>query len=323
MPPRPLIVRLRNWVGDVVLGIPALKLLHEHGYQLTLVGKPWARALLEGYPWEVSPLPSGRRARSLLYRTLRQQCRTLDSTFDARINTLVLPTSFSSAWETRWAGLQTIGYRHEARTWLLSRALTRPAGLHELEVYWGLANALLERSDAAPSSIDFSTSPNAVANALQLLSANGLVHQRFVVLCPFAGGTFEKWPKAWPAFAEFASQAAELKLPLLLCPGPGEDATEFKALPHCTVIPNVALGTYAALLKSAALMISNDTGPGHLSAAVGTPTLSVLGRTDPAQWRAWGPNVQLAKGSEGAWPSPSQVLRATRRMLDNCPEVAL
>eukprot|EP01031_Cornospumella_fuschlensis_P045289 gene45289-55407_t len=44
---RPLIVRLRNFVGDTVLSIPALRLLESHGYRLELVGKGWARGLLE------------------------------------------------------------------------------------------------------------------------------------------------------------------------------------------------------------------------------------------------------------------------------------
>jgi len=39
MAPRPLIVRLRNWVGDVVLTVPALRPLQSHGYELELVGK--------------------------------------------------------------------------------------------------------------------------------------------------------------------------------------------------------------------------------------------------------------------------------------------
>ena len=47
-PPRPLIVRLRNWVGDVTLGVPTLQRLADHGYALQLVGKGWARDLLAG-----------------------------------------------------------------------------------------------------------------------------------------------------------------------------------------------------------------------------------------------------------------------------------
>ena len=45
---RPLIVRLRNWVGDVTLGVPLLQRLADEGYELHLVGKGWARDLLAG-----------------------------------------------------------------------------------------------------------------------------------------------------------------------------------------------------------------------------------------------------------------------------------
>jgi heptosyltransferase-2 len=61
-------------------------------------------------------------------------------------------------------------------------------------------------------------------------------------------------------------------------------------------------------------MVSNDTGPGHLAAAVGTPLVSVLGPSDPALWRAWGPGVTLV-GGDGAWPERAQVLGAVQQAL--------
>ena len=76
----------------------------------------------------------------------------------------------------------------------------------------------------------------------------------------------------------------------------------------------MGLGLYAALLEGAALMISNDTGPGHIAAAVGTPLLSVLGPTDPAQWGAWGPRVHNVRRWPG-WPSTAEVAAATQRLL--------
>ena len=52
---RPLIVRLRNYVGDVVLSLPALELLQSNGYAPHLVGKPWVGQLLEAYGWPTTP----------------------------------------------------------------------------------------------------------------------------------------------------------------------------------------------------------------------------------------------------------------------------
>ena len=56
-PPRPLIVRLRNWVGDVTLGLPLLQRLAQEGFELTLLGKGWACDLLAGQGWPVHVLP--------------------------------------------------------------------------------------------------------------------------------------------------------------------------------------------------------------------------------------------------------------------------
>ena len=49
--------------------------------------------------------------------------------------------------------------------------------------------------------------------------------------------------------------------------------------------PGVDLGVFAALAERARLVIANDTGPGHLAAATGANTLSVLGPTDAGAMR--------------------------------------
>jgi ADP-heptose:LPS heptosyltransferase len=75
------------------------------------------------------------------------------------------------------------------------------------------------------------------------------------------------------------------------------------------------------LLQQAAVMVANDTGPGHMAAAVGTPLLSVLGPSDPAQWGAWGPGVQYLQGPEaGAWPHLAQVDSALQALLPTPPQ---
>lgn len=312
---RPLIVRLRNWIGDVILGVPALRLLAGQGYQLHLVGKPWAAQLLAGEGWPVHVLPKTARERVRQLRRLREQCRAADPGFDRRLNAVAFPFSFSSALEMRLAGLRAIGHAHEGRSLLLGRALPRRHGRHELEVYWELACALLGREALPPASIDLPLTAEHRAQAAQLQRAHGLQPGRYLVLCPFAGGTIDNLPKTWPAFPDFAASLAPLGLPLVLCPGPGEEEAARRDFPGCLVLEKVHLGAYGALLQDAAAMVSNDTGPGHLAAAVGTPTLSVLGPTDPGRWRPWGPQVGVLRGEAGGWPPPQAVMARLRPML--------
>ena len=156
--------------------------------------------------------------------------------------------------------------------------------------------------------------PQAQAAAARRLAEAG-IDDGFVLLCPFAGGTFEGQDKRWPAFAQCARQAATAwRRPLLLCPGPGEAAAARAEFPQAHVLEDVPLGEYAALLQRSALMVSNDTGPGHLAAAVGAPLVSVLGPTDAAQWGPWGPGVTVVQVTAG-WPSVAEVLAAGQQLL--------
>ena len=313
----PLIIRLRNWVGDVTLGLPTLQRLADAGYELRLVGKGWARDLLAGAGWPVAPQPKALRDRVALLRRLRADARAVDAGFDRREpNAIAFPYSFSSALDMRLAGLRAIGHAREARGWLLARSVPRPEARHELEVYWQLGSAFLGASAPLPSAIGLMPSADQRAAARALLERRGLPQQGFVVICPFAGGTFAGQDKTWPEFATFAAaDLARLGRPVLVCPGPGEEALARERFASAVCLEGIDLGVYAALLERAAVMVSNDTGPGHIAAAVGTPLVSVLGPSDPAQWRAWGPSVQLVQG-QGAWPTRSAVNEAIDAALD-------
>jgi len=204
-PPRPLIVRLRNWVGDVTLGVPTLQRLADHGYELQLVGKGWARDLLAGHGWPVHVLPKTLRERVRQLRELRRVALSSDPGLSRRLNAVCFPYSFSSALEFRLAGLRALGHAYEGRSPLLARAAPRPRGVHELEVYWDLGNVLLGRSVPPPATIGLRVSEAQRAQAAALRDAHG-IEPGCIVICPFAGGTWAKQDKTWPAFADFVAQ---------------------------------------------------------------------------------------------------------------------
>ena len=311
---RPLIVRLRNWIGDVVLALPALEHLSQQGHDLVLVGKPWARDLLSGTPWQVQAMPRPLRERVQQLRELAAQCRQADPGFDRRLNMVVFPFSFSSALDARLAGLKAIGYRYEARSWLLHRALPLPQGGHEIERYWRLACASTGQPAAVlPRQLRLPLTPAARADAQERLRAAGVASD-YLVLCPFAGGPIAGQDRHWPQFALLAQQLRAQGHALVLCPGPNELESARRDFADTHILEGVPLSVYAAIIAGARLMVSNDTGPGHMAAAVGTPLVSVLGPTSPEQWRPWGEPIDIVR-CWPAWPQAVDVLKLVNERL--------
>ena len=323
MTPRPLIVRLRNWVGDVVLGLPALRLLQDHGYALQIVARGgWAPTLLAGYGWPVHVQPGTMAAKLQQLRGLRRQCAGLDAGFNQRDNALLLPVSFSSALEMRLAGLRAVGVAREGRSLLLARAVPWAQTGHELERYWDVACRFLGLQQAPPARINFQLAPSAAAQAAELLAAHG-IQGRFVMVCPFAAGraaTADKADKKWPAFADFVRQGSlQLGLPLLIYPGPGEHAAAREIYPAAQRLEGSNLAVYAALLQRAALVVANDTGPAHMAAALGTPLISLMGPTDAARWAPWGDTVHTLqrppRNGKTDWPDAQEALALAQQLL--------
>lgn len=117
-----------------------------------------------------------------------------------------------------------------------------------------------------------------------------------VALCPGGNAPSRRWPAA--RFAELARRLSGQGTRVLVLGGPadrertgrvagaGERAVD---LGGATTLPGLA----GAMLASQAV-VSNDTGPAHLAAALGRPLLVLWGAGDPRQTRPLGEAVRLA-----------------------------
>ena len=97
------------------------------------------------------------------------------------------------------------------------------------------------------------------------------------------------WPnKRWPAarFGEIAAFLRDVRRlhPIVLW-GPGEEGLAADVIAAssgaATLAPPTAVADLVSICRDAALMISGDTGPLHVAAAVGTPIVAIFGPTDP------------------------------------------
>ena len=76
-----------------------------------------------------------------------------------------------------------------------------------------------------------------------------------------------------------------------------------------------SLSELKSLLASAALFIGNDSGPAHMAAAFGVPSVVVFGPSDPAIWGPWRTAGEAICAQGGiADVAVSQVLGALQRL---------
>src|SRR3989338_8661498 len=117
METRAILIRLPNWVGDVVMATPFLRALHKSAPEarISLLGKPFLYDLLKGLPYftEYIPLDST--------RNLKQFFKLQQTHFD---KAFLCPNSFSSALEGVLSGArEIIGYARNMRGPLLTQAI--------------------------------------------------------------------------------------------------------------------------------------------------------------------------------------------------------
>ncbi|HEX7614856.1 MAG TPA: glycosyltransferase family 9 protein, partial [Thermoanaerobaculia bacterium] len=154
-------------------------------------------------------------------------------------------------------------------------------------------------------------------------------NQRFAVLQPFSSKVNKEWG-ATDVIA-FSERLASDGIQPVLRWGPGEEsrAQDLLTLSKQSssssslllLAPATTPASSARLAARAALFVGADTGPTHLAAAAGVPTLALFGPTPPERYGPVGPRTAVLREtpaaynrSDGRWPV-EQVCEAARRLL--------
>ncbi len=136
--------------------------------------------------------------------------------------------------------------------------------------------------------------PEAGARIAAALARLGLAEKPFAVLNPGAGWATKFWP-----LAHFAELAAALRQDiglevLVTWFGPTEKAMADTICEggNARHAPKTDLRELAELLRSAALYVGSDTGPTHIAAALGTPSVALFGAADAERNHPLGESVR-------------------------------
>lgn len=154
---------------------------------------------------------------------------------------------------------------------------------HVVEINLGL----LTRLGVSADTPEF---PLRIAESAPLVAACGETEGRYALLNPGAA-----WPnKRWPA-ERFGALAAALRdrhrLRSVVLWGPGERAIAEQVVAcadgAAILAQNTTVADVAALARRAVVMVSGDTGPMHIGAAVGAPMVGIYGPTRPERNGPW------------------------------------
>jgi len=279
-------------LGDVLLAAPALAHLRALGFRTTLAVAGRLVPLFEA---------SGLVARAEDLEALR-----LDRLFQVPAPADALAPLAPFAAVVSWLGAHDAGYRANlarlGRPVVIARAA--PPGPARRHASAHLLDTLAPLGPLPPvlPEARLHVDPAARRAAAAWLGRQGIAPGAAIVLQPGAGSA----AKVWPGFAALARRLAAAGAPVVALAGPADDAAlapvlAAGAIPAARVARDWPLGHVAALLSLARGCVGNDSGPTHLAAAVGCPTVAVFGPTDPAVWAPVGARVRAVASAAPAW----------------------
>ncbi|MEW6207461.1 MAG: lipopolysaccharide heptosyltransferase II [Acidobacteriota bacterium] len=291
-----VMIRAPSWVGDAVMAVPALREIRRifDTSHITLLARQWVAGLFDGEELadDFIPVTDARGLIGSVGGFFRDARRLRRERFDYAV---LLQNAFSAAVTARAAGARTIiGYPTDARRALLDQVIAFEPDYkskHQVSYYLNIASQIEEKF-AGASRVDMTAEPRLHAldegkkRARLLLARFGIEDERpIVALNP---GATNSRAKQWKAerFAGVADLLAERDRFQTIIVGAVNDreasdevAREMRS-PSAMLAGETTIAELKAVLACSSLVISNDTGPAHVSAALGVPTVVIFGPTE-------------------------------------------
>jgi heptosyltransferase-2 len=293
-----ILIRVPNWLGDTMMSTAAVSDVKKMfpKARITVLAKTVFQDFWKSFPGvdQVMVLEKGFAG---FWRTIS---RLKAGSFDAA---LILPTSFSSAFLAFAAGIpERIGCGGEGRELFLTHVVPRPhpRQKHLVLEYLDLVRQGLDKDLAGVKEVRLQcpVTKGAERGLKQVWADTGVPEKKaYIALAPGATyGPAKRWPL--PYWRELVRRLLDDRKESLLILGGLEEEAYLKPLlegvspPDSRRLHLLAGRTtppiLGAMLSRCKLLITNDTGPMHVAAAVGTPTVALFGSTSPTWTRPFG-----------------------------------
>ncbi len=273
-----LVIKLRA-IGDVLLSTAVLRSLHDAypGAQLDFLTEVQSRGAVTGNPYVDNVVAFDPKRQSGLSLILGVRKRKYDLVIDLFGNPRSAILALASGARYR------VGYRFKWRQYCYN-IVVEPSGgdVHNREFNLDALGAI--GVPVTDSTIGFPLTEEAERYADEFFRSRGLLNKFVVALNPGGGWSTKRW--GVHQYASLADRiAGDRQASILILWGPGErsDAeqiqTSMKVKPE--VIPPTDLTQLGAILKRCSILVTNDSGPMHIAAALQTPIVAIFGPTNP------------------------------------------
>lgn len=286
----PSLIRAPNHLGDLVMALPAIR---ASGGSDVLVLR-WLAPFLE-MAREAEPQAAGVREIISLERGTREMLRVARLLRARRYRSgVLLPPSLSSALLFAMGGVrERRGVATDARGPLLTqRVEPPPPATHRAAGYLRLVTG---SEETAPPSVTLGVTARQHERWRAVAGDPG---DTLVGISPGSNAGSRRWPAE--SFAALVGRLGASGLRVVVFGGPGErELIDFVAGSHALAVGGTPdLPLLSAGLAACDVVVTNDTGPMHVAAAVGTRTVAIIGPSDPRLTGPLGPgHVQLVAGA--------------------------
>lgn len=306
-----LVICTGGGIGDVLLATPMMRALRQRYDKVVALTTPAHSDVLRANPDLTAVWTNEEELLTLCRRIAAERFDAAVVTW-ATMRTALLP--FLGGIYTR------VGQARRLYSPLFTHRVVVRSELGDRTTHWtqillDYARALdCDIADATPIFVVDDAS-RAQAEAL-LGSLN--VQEPFVLLHPTRNISANK---AWPTqrLGELGKALGNRLNARVLVSGTPNDASLAQAVATqaggISVAGKASLGAFAALAQRARCVVSMDSGPMHLAAAVGAPTvgLFLMQADEPERWAPLGPRTAIVRAS---YPCPPQHRKET------CPDFA-
>jgi lipopolysaccharide heptosyltransferase II len=288
---RVLVIALHR-IGDAVVSIPTFRAIKESlpGSRMTVFANSYVKEILERIDDvdEIAPYDkdSSWLEKARLIRKLSRQRfdlavdLTCDYTFEGAFLAFLSRAKYSA------------GYNTYGRAFLLHKPVRHKAQpIHVVDEILNIVRSI--GLDTQDKSLRISASPQAIKTIRDSLRAENVKDSDLLVgIHPGGYYPSQRWPEE--RFAEVADKITEeYKARIILIGGSKEEylvrSMEKIMKNKPLIFLNQPVKNLLALIQSCRLLICNNSGPLHIAAALGIPTVSTIGPTIPQRWWPYGP----------------------------------